>query len=287
MPAKAQRRAPLVALGRVVEDDVEDHLEAGAVQRPHHATKLVHLSAAVLRRVAVVRGEVADRLVAPVVAQSALHQLRVVDELVHRQELDRGDAEALQVSQRGGMREAGVGAAKFAGHAGVQLGEALDVDLVEDRVGHLPSGRRVAVPVEVRGDDDGARHVGRRVARVREIRIVGGVAVDGGVPLHLARDRTCVRVEQELGRVAAGASGRAPWAVHAIAVALPRSHVAQVALPHVPLLLLETETCLGASVVEEAELDLLRDAAEQREAGSAAVVADAERCCGGRLEHAA
>ena len=122
--------------------------------------KLVHLAAAVVRRrVAVVRGEVADRLVAPVVAQSALDQLRVVDELVHRQQLDRGDAEALQVSERGGMREAGVGAAKLAGHAGVQLGEALDVDLVEDRVGHRPSGRRVAVPVEVRGDDDGARHI--------------------------------------------------------------------------------------------------------------------------------
>ena len=78
-----------------------------------------------------------------------------------------------------------------------------------------------------------------------------------------------------------------PGAVHAIAVALPGLDVAQVALPHVPLLLLETETRLGAAVVEEAELDLLRDAAEQCEAGSAAVVVGAERRCGGRLEHAA
>ena len=109
--AKTQRGAPLVALGRVVEDDVEDHLEARAVQRPDHAPKLVHLAAAVSRRVAVVRREVADRLVAPVVAQPALHELSVVNELVHRQELDRGDTEALQVSDGSGMREARVGAA--------------------------------------------------------------------------------------------------------------------------------------------------------------------------------
>jgi hypothetical protein len=75
--------------------------------------------------------------------------------------------------------------------------------------------------------------------------------------------------------------------VHAIPIVLPRSHVGEVPLPHVPLSLLETEARLGATLVEEAQFDLLRDAGEEREAGSAAVVVGAERRCGGRLEHAA
>ena len=40
-----------------------------------------------------VRGEEAERVVAPVVAQALLEQGAVVDELVHRHQLDRGDAE--------------------------------------------------------------------------------------------------------------------------------------------------------------------------------------------------
>ena len=41
--AEAEHRAEMVALGGVVVDDVEDHLDAGAVQRLHHALELAHL----------------------------------------------------------------------------------------------------------------------------------------------------------------------------------------------------------------------------------------------------
>ena len=42
-----------------------------------------------------VRREVADRVVAPVVAQAALDEMAVVHEVVDRQQFDRGDAELL------------------------------------------------------------------------------------------------------------------------------------------------------------------------------------------------
>ena len=42
---EAERRAVLVAFGRVVEDDVEDHLDAGGVQRPDHLLELADLGA--------------------------------------------------------------------------------------------------------------------------------------------------------------------------------------------------------------------------------------------------
>ena len=40
--AHRQRRPQLVALGGVVVDHVEDHLDAGGVQRPHHHLELLH-----------------------------------------------------------------------------------------------------------------------------------------------------------------------------------------------------------------------------------------------------
>ena len=40
MPLKRQRRAALVAFGRVVVDHVEDHLDAGVVKMRHHLLEL-------------------------------------------------------------------------------------------------------------------------------------------------------------------------------------------------------------------------------------------------------
>jgi hypothetical protein len=82
--SEAQRRPPLAALGGAVEHDIEDDFQAGGMQRAHHAAKLIDLAAAVThRRIAIVGSEVADRLVAPIVAQPARDQRGVVDELVH------------------------------------------------------------------------------------------------------------------------------------------------------------------------------------------------------------
>ena len=105
----------MVAFGGVVVDDVEDHFDAGGVQRLDHRLELAHLLAALAGAgVFVVRREEADRVVAPVVAQPALDQVAVVDELMHRHQLDGADAEARQVIERRRMGEAGVGAAQLA-----------------------------------------------------------------------------------------------------------------------------------------------------------------------------
>jgi hypothetical protein len=98
MPRKARVGPEVVALGGVVVDHVEDDLDAGPVQVADHRLELQHLlAAAAAGAVGVVRREETDGVVAPVVGQALLDQRRVVDELVHRHELDRGDAEGLQV----------------------------------------------------------------------------------------------------------------------------------------------------------------------------------------------
>ena len=63
-----------------------------------------------------VRGEEADRAVAPVVRQPALGEERLVDDVVDRQQLDGGDAERPEVRERRVGGQAGVGAAQVLGH---------------------------------------------------------------------------------------------------------------------------------------------------------------------------
>ena len=70
-PAKALRRSPLIALGGVVENDVEDDLDVRAVQGLHHVAKLVDRSERILAcAVTAVRGKEGDRSVSPVVGTS-------------------------------------------------------------------------------------------------------------------------------------------------------------------------------------------------------------------------
>ena len=95
--AVAQHRAVGARLGGVVEHDVEHHVEPGVVQRGHHRPELRDLAARLprphRRRVARVRREEADRVVAPVVGEAAPDEEGLGHALVHRQQLDGGHAE--------------------------------------------------------------------------------------------------------------------------------------------------------------------------------------------------
>ena len=143
------------------------------------------------------RREVADRLVTPVVAQPALSQLGVMHELVDREELNRGHAESLEVFHRSWMRQSGVRAAERVRDAGVALREALDVDLVEDRVRHRPTGRAVCCPSRSRPETSNDRwNVGAESVPSGAIRVISGVPEHGGIPLHLAGHRAGIRVQQ-------------------------------------------------------------------------------------------
>jgi hypothetical protein len=195
-----QRRTHVVALGGVVVDDVEDHLDPGVVEGAHHALELLHLvPARARRRVPVVRGQVADRVVAPVVAQPLLDEVAVLRELVDREELDGGHAEAREVVDGLGRGQAGVGATQLRGHRRVGGGEPLDVDLVDDRLVPRRAGRPVVGPVEEGADDHRALGVGSAVRIVRRaVGVAEVVAEHGLVPVDLALDRLAVRVSRSL-----------------------------------------------------------------------------------------
>ena len=187
-PAQRQRRPAFVAFGAVVEDDVEDHLDAGAVQRLDHVAELVeHGERLAPRRVAGVRREPRDRRVAPVVGQPRRGVERVV--LEHRQQLDRGHAERFQV--RNLVDDAGVGAAPPRGDARVRVRrEAAHVHLVDHGLRERATQRCVAFPVvAVDVGDDALAGVG--VVAAGQVRGVAAVVRRHG-------DGAAVGVEQHL-----------------------------------------------------------------------------------------
>src|SRR6202012_377464 len=165
------------------------------------------------------------RVVAPVVGQAPAGQEALGHELVHRQQLDRGDLQVLQVAGGGLVAQAGVGTAQRGRYVRVLHGEALDVHVVEQGVGVRAAQRPGAGPGVGGGvDDQAAGHVGGRVG------VAGGVGVAAHVPEHVgvvghgAADRPGVRVEQRFGGVAADAGGRVVGARGPEAVGLPGAH---------------------------------------------------------------
>src|SRR5262249_39512801 len=153
-----------------------------------------------------------DRRVTPVVHTVQRRVLRVV--LKHRQELDSGDAKALEI--RDLLDQSGVGAARGLRHARARMArETAHVHLVDDRSRGRTAEWRVFFPI-VRGwIDDDALHRGRRVVAVTR-RPGSTVAARYG---HAAS----VRIEQDLHRIEAMAVLRIGWAPNAVGVELPGS----------------------------------------------------------------
>ena len=180
----------------------------------------------------------------------------LVDDVVHGEQLDRGDAERGEVVDGRVGGEPGVGAAQILSHARMALREALHVQLVDDGLVPRRLERPVALPVEARVDHDAARHRGRVVGVVgysgvtRSARDVGeGVR---SLPAHATFDRLRVRIDQQLGGVeAVPALGRVR-AVDAAAVALPGPDSRQVAVPVEGGALRQRVALLAIVVVEEA-----------------------------------
>ena len=86
----------------------------GLVQGLHHLLELRGSGARPLvGGIRAVRGEIADGVIAPVVAQPLVQQVLVVDEIMHRHQFDRRDTQLLQVVYRFRMSEPRIGSSQF------------------------------------------------------------------------------------------------------------------------------------------------------------------------------
>jgi len=218
-----------------------------------------------------VRGQEPDRVVAPVVAQAAVDQELLGHELVHRHELDRRDADPLQVGDHGGVREAGVGAALVLRDLGMEQGQPSYVCLVDDRLVVRDLRRPVLPPVVERVDDHVLRHVRRAVRGVPLLRVAELVVEQRLIPPDVSLDRLTIRVEQQLGTIAAQPARGVVGSVHAVAVLLPRRDAGQVDVPDETIDLGYLDPFLGQRALviilgrgEQAQLDAVGDLREQR-----------------------
>ena len=177
--------------------------------------------------------EEGDRVVSPVVAQPALDEVVVLDELVHRHQLDRRHAEIVEMLHDRRMGDRGVGAAQFRRDLRVEHRHAADVGFVDDGLVQRCVRRAVVAPVEVRVADDRLRDVTSGVGVVAPRRIVELVAEARRVPVDVAGDCLGVRVEQQLVRVAPQTAERLPGTVDPVPVRLTGAHVGEVGVPDV------------------------------------------------------
>ena len=138
------------AFGGVIEDDVEDDFDSGAMERLDHVPEFVEDRKRFLARaVRVMRRKERDRLVSPVVHAARRRMLRI--ELKHRQQLHGGDAQVLQVGNL--LDQAGVGPSLPGRHPGAGMpGEAADVKLVDDRLGERAAESAHRLPSRSRRD---------------------------------------------------------------------------------------------------------------------------------------
>ena len=186
-PAQRQCRAVGIAFRGVVVDHVENHLDAGAMQRLHHVAELVERADAIAAdAVGRMRRKEHERLVSPEVHEPRRRGLLVERE--HRQQFDRGHAERLQV--RNLVDDAGERAAPRDRHAGTRITrKAADVQFVNDAARERRARRRVVLPVVAAGIDHHALERGTRVIAGPRRRITAAP--------RRPRDRLRVRIEQQ------------------------------------------------------------------------------------------
>jgi hypothetical protein len=276
--AERKRRPLLVALAGVVVDHVEHDLEVVLVQRLHHRLELAHR---VLHAEARVGREEAEGVVAPVVLQPLRDQRAVVDERLHRQQLERGHAERAQVVDHLLLAHAEELALVLRRHVGVALGVAAHVHLVDHPLVAAARGIEVVAPVEAVVDHLAFRHAARALALVEGqvfLLVPDGVAEMRVAPVDLAHDRLGIGIEEQLVGVEAVALLGLVRPVHAVAVEGAGLEARHVPVPDEVGALAQGEALhlLLPGLVEQAQLHLLGVARVDREVDALVVRRGAE-----------
>src|SRR5690606_11956380 len=90
-----QRWPETSTFSRVIERNIQNHFDARVMQAGHHLAKLGWIT---LLQIGLMRRKECERVVAPVIAQPFLGKEMFVDETLHRHQLQRSDAQRLQVA---------------------------------------------------------------------------------------------------------------------------------------------------------------------------------------------
>ena len=276
---EAQRGPALVAFGRMVVDHVEDHFDSSIMQMRDHLLELRDRTGG---GIPLVGRKESDRVVSPIIGDAFVDQMPVDDGSLHRQQLDRRDAEAADVLADIAHPESCELAPQLRRHRGMAHRKTTHVGLIQDRA--VPRNHRTALasPRERRVHHAALGHERRAVALVeRKIRFFRAelIAEEGVVPLQLTHQGLGVRVEEQLVRIEAMALLRRVFPVHPIAIYGAGPRIRQITVPNLVGVLRQRdalELALAAGI-EQAQLDASRVRGEQREVDTETVPRRAQR----------
>ena len=259
-PSPRERRALLATLAGMVEDHIDDHLDAGRMQRADHVTEFVANGATGrrCRGIARLRTEISQGVVAPVVNEAACLQVWFIMMLVHRQQAHRRNAESLQVGDRSGLRQTRIAAAQQRRHIRMTLRETLHMQLVEDEVFARMRRPTVLTPIVV---------------------VVHHPRTGRLMPFTAADDLPRPRIEQQARTIEPLPDRRLPAAVRIQSVEETGRRAGQIAMPDIAVAArqwppLQLASCL---FVEDTDFDLLCVRREHGEVDPRAVPVRAER----------
>ena len=154
----------MVAFIRMVEDNIEDHLNAGGMEGLNHVAKLVDVGAGLRTGAKAVMGsEIANGAIAPVVNE--LFTIVFLDDLLaikteHRQELDSGDSQLLQI---GNLLDHTRKGTWMRDSTGGTLGKATNMHLIDDGFRHRDLQRLIVFPVIVIDINNHTAHAGVKI----------------------------------------------------------------------------------------------------------------------------
>ncbi len=242
----------------MVIDDIEDDLDASGVQRLDHRLEFADASGV---GVAQFRGEEADAVVAPVVAQALLQQVAVVDERVDGHQLECRDSQPRQVFDHGRGRKARISAAQMFWNSGLHQRQPANVSFVDHRVVPRNAWRTVVTPRE-RGIDHTALRRARGAVTLVEGQIFASapeaVAEMRVAPVQGALQMLRVRLDEQFVGIEAVALGRIVGAMHAVTVERAGSCFGQIDMPDLIRALADVDALqlVFAARIEDAQFDL-------------------------------
>src|SRR5260370_22638325 len=115
----------MVALGGVVIDYVQDHLDTFPVQGFDHGLEFSHLAAHVPgTRIAGIRAEEVGCVVTPIILETFVNQVLVIEKVVYRHQFERGNAESLEVLDARRVSKSRVGSSNLLRTLRVELVES-------------------------------------------------------------------------------------------------------------------------------------------------------------------
>ena len=161
--AEGKRRTQLIAFRGVVVDHVQDDLDASGVQSLDHRLELIDRAGGGIARFG---GEEADRVIAPVVPETLVNQVPVIDEVMNRHQFDGRDSQALQVLHDRSRGQPGIGSPQRCGNLRMPHGKALHVQLVDHTFVPGNPRRPIRAPGKCRIDDSALGHPGGAVTAI-------------------------------------------------------------------------------------------------------------------------